>query len=82
MEIQETMRSKPWLNTSRQINIKIIMHPMTCQAMGNMTWEKTTAKRNTKITRQAKGIKAMEVIMAAITMRTWWPISKSGSGYP
>ncbi|MGM0539985.1 MAG: hypothetical protein ACQERT_12365 [Thermodesulfobacteriota bacterium] len=75
-------RAKPWMNISRTVVIEINMHPMTCQAMGIKTWEKTTVKCNTKITRQAKGIKAMEVIMAAITMRTWWPISKNGSGYP
>jgi hypothetical protein len=64
------------------MDIKIIMHPMTCQDMGIMTWAKATARCNTKITRQAKGIKAMEVIMAGIIMRTWWLISRSGSGYP
>ncbi len=42
-----------------------------CQDMGIRTWAKATAKCNTKITRQAKGIKATGVIMAAIIMRTW-----------
>jgi hypothetical protein len=81
MEIQETTRSKPWLNTGEPMNSKIIMHLMMCQDMNIMIQAKATAQCNTLTTRQVNKTKGMEVTTVAIITLTWWPISANDSGY-